>query len=62
MNKKILSLVFCICLFISVFAGCSDEDTKKETEETTNEITSETSGKTEPVVERNLKILWNSSR
>lgn len=54
MSKKILSLVFCICLFISVFAGCSDEDTKKETEETTNEITSETSGKTEPVVERGI--------
>lgn len=52
MNKRLLSLLICLCLFISVFAGCSDEDTKKETEETTNEITSETSGKTEPVVER----------
>lgn len=54
MNKKILSLVLCICLFMFVFAGCSDEDTKKETEETTNEIASETSGKTEPVVERGV--------
>lgn len=52
MNKKILSLVLCICLFMFVFAGCSDEDTKKETEETTNEITSETSEKTEPEIER----------
>lgn len=54
MNKRILSLLICLCLFVSAFAGCSDEDTKKETEETKNEIASETSGKPEPVVERGV--------
>lgn len=46
MNKKILSLLLCICLFMFIFAGCTDEKAENETDETTVETTSDL---TEPV-------------
>lgn len=53
MNKKILSLVFCICLFISVFAGCTNENRDNETDEPETKTTSDV---TEPVENENNQL------
>ncbi|OUP75589.1 hypothetical protein B5F08_11145 [Anaeromassilibacillus sp. An172] len=53
MNKKILSLVFCICLFISVFAGCTNENRDNETDEPETKTSSDV---TEPVENENNQL------
>ena len=53
MNKKILSLVFCICLFMFVFAGCTNENTDNETDEPEIETTTDV---TEPVENENNEL------
>lgn len=53
MNKKILSLVFCICLFMFVFAGCTNENRDNETDEPETKTTSDV---TEPVENENNQL------